>query len=964
MASNDNVRIFITGDASGVAPAVEQTESALGGIGPILEQINANVQVLVTQMRAGFTQGAADAKKLAAGLEEAKIASGGAGAGIAAMVAKVHEGAESVRTFQMRAKEFAEVYVAMFAVEQIAEFINKMGEAAEKVQHLSQQFGMSVAEVQKLQGVATATGIPIDALTKGLAFLDRNLANADGGSKRLKGTMDQVGISFNDGRSQMEKLAVVADKFKNMDDGPKKVALAMQLFGRSGRELIPVLNLGRDGIEQLNAKMEEYGVVNEAAVEKGVVLAENVNETKLGFMGLENVLTDALAPALTVLVQGVNDLIQAFVASYQSGGIIYVIFQSIAAVIEIVVDVFKMLGSVFAEVWAAIVDILSDLWHDFEDVFGASVPKNVNVSRQILNVFKDTCIIVGEAIKAFIDEASLGFRVLAQVVVTAGKVMYDAITLHWGSIAGDWQAGMNRLVNIVHEGANKIVADGQRMADAIAAAAKGEALDSAKGGVKLPKAGGDFNFNPAAGGGKQKKPKDDLVQKLDEELETKITAWNKEQVAQGTAQEYSLQSIADFWNKALARTNLSAKDRLEIQRKYNAAERAVQNEAFDAKMEGFKRELAEADKNDQTKLAILQREAAATKAFYGENSKEARAADEAVYQQQKRAAEQRLQLTQDTLKHLATMEKVSVEDRQKAAEAEESLGLISKGKLLQQEKQFETELYKIDRAGLEQRLAVVNKDKDPALWNSLFHQIEELDRQHQSRLTQIDRAAVAERTKIERQAISSVSQNWGQNIGKMLTMQESFSAGVKDMWQGLVSAIGNAIGQIIEQWLEEQLAALILGKSQTQATNAASVASYAGVAGAAGVASWAGAPWPIDAGAPAFGASMASTALGFMGLASFDVGAWDLSRDQMAMVHQGEMIIPASLAGGMRELFKVAGNDNNSTKAPAQHGGDQHFHFAPTLIGEHPTWNSMMNRSERDARRWFKRQAANGAKVA
>jgi hypothetical protein len=98
----------------------------------------------------------------------------------------------------------------------------------------------------------------------------------------------------------MEKLAVVADKFKNMDDGPKKVALAMQLFGRSGKELIPILNLGSKGIEQLNQKLDEYGVRNDDAVAKGAALAESVNETKLGFMGIQNVLTSALAPVFKV----------------------------------------------------------------------------------------------------------------------------------------------------------------------------------------------------------------------------------------------------------------------------------------------------------------------------------------------------------------------------------------------------------------------------------------------------------------------------------------------------------------------------------------------------------------------------------------------------------------------------------------------------------------------------------------
>jgi hypothetical protein len=193
MAANDNVTVRIVGDASAVAPAVEQAGGSIAGLEPLLAALNSQIAALTAQMREGFASGAAGAKKLAAGLEEAKIASHGAAGGFQGMIGKIHESAESVRTFQMRAKEFAEVYVAMFAVERVAEFISHMGEAAEKVVHLGQQFGMTTGEVQKLQGVAAATGIPIEALTKGMGFLDRNLANAQAGSNRLKSTMAQVG---------------------------------------------------------------------------------------------------------------------------------------------------------------------------------------------------------------------------------------------------------------------------------------------------------------------------------------------------------------------------------------------------------------------------------------------------------------------------------------------------------------------------------------------------------------------------------------------------------------------------------------------------------------------------------------------------------------------------------------------------------------------------------------------------
>ena len=40
----------------------------------------------------------------------------------------------------------------------------------------------------------------------------------------------------------------VADAFKKMPDGAEKAGLAMKLFGKSGADLIPLLNEGADGL--------------------------------------------------------------------------------------------------------------------------------------------------------------------------------------------------------------------------------------------------------------------------------------------------------------------------------------------------------------------------------------------------------------------------------------------------------------------------------------------------------------------------------------------------------------------------------------------------------------------------------------------------------------------------------------------------------------------------------------------
>lgn len=105
----------------------------------------------------------------------------------------------------------------------------------------------------------------------------------------------------------------------------------------------------------------------------------------------------------------------------------------------------------------------------------------------------------------------------------------------------------------------------------------------------------------------------------------------------------------------------------------------------------------------------------------------------------------------------------------------------------------------------------------------------------------------------------------------------------------------------------------------TQST--ASVARAAGVAGANGLASFAAAPWPIDMGAPAFGATMAAAALSFAPVASA-AGGWERVPfdGTIAELHRDEMVLPKHIADPMRQMAQRGGAGSGS-------GGGDHYHF-------------------------------------
>ena len=64
----------------------------------------------------------------------------------------------------------------------------------------------------------------------------------------------------------------MADKFKAMPDGTKKTALAMDILGKSGKDLIPLLNSGSEGLGEMLAEADSLGITlstETAAISRG-----------------------------------------------------------------------------------------------------------------------------------------------------------------------------------------------------------------------------------------------------------------------------------------------------------------------------------------------------------------------------------------------------------------------------------------------------------------------------------------------------------------------------------------------------------------------------------------------------------------------------------------------------------------------------------------------------------------------
>lgn len=184
-------------------------------------------------------------------------------------------------------------------------------DAGDAIHDMAQRTGISVESLAKFKKAAATTGTDLESVAKASMKLSKGLYDAaTTGKGPAADALQQLGIKATDAagkvRSADAVMLDIATKFKSLPDGVEKTALAIKLFGRSGAEMIPMLNMGGDAIDKLKVKMTE-AFAKKADEYKDKLTALS---GKVGGLGMD--LTVALLPALEAITNAVTGLIDGF----------------------------------------------------------------------------------------------------------------------------------------------------------------------------------------------------------------------------------------------------------------------------------------------------------------------------------------------------------------------------------------------------------------------------------------------------------------------------------------------------------------------------------------------------------------------------------------------------------------------------------------------------------------------------
>lgn len=309
---------------------------------------------------------------------------------------------------------------------------------------------------------------------------------------------------------------------------------------------------------------------------------------------------------------------------------------------------------------------------------------------------------------------------------------------------------------------------------------------------------------------------------------------------------------------------------------------------------------------------------------YPEKVKAAQTGETQISTIAKKGADDRSKIEEDEFKKFEKDEQDRIDSAQKTGEFLVQLGIKTEGQVLQEQLKTERAKAASDAAYFEQRKKLYARDS--AEWKALNKQEEDAAKASEAKITDLKRKAFLDRTQIERQAINATAQLWGQNISKLLTLQQSFATTLQNLYKGMVGILSDALAQIIQKWLVQHLTALLMGKAASKAAAIEQITTSAGVAGANGLASFAAAPWPLNTFAPEFGEMMAAGAMSFIGFSA--AGGWlDVPYDgALTELHKSEMVLPAWAAQPLRSMLGGAANSNAPVAANDAGGSGFHYH--------------------------------------
>jgi hypothetical protein len=324
-----------------------------------------------------------------------------------------------------------------------------------RLNDLAQRTGASAGELLTLETAFKNAGAGADAVGPAVNRLQRFIAEAGQGAKEQTETMQRLGLSMEDlaGKTPTEQMRILAERIAGITDPAQRTAAAMDVFGKSGGALLPVL---RQFDEELATAKTQLGstpeIMNRSAAAMDA-LGDNLSAASQKATQFAAGLLSELAPALNQIVEqivgvdaaGVGQRLgKALMDSFQQAYNFFVgLWQNPEKIITVLMQAFdaavKFLNDSLVSGFVTSLSYFRNFWSELisNDFFGAFADLLANAfvlgvakfNLELIGMFERTLSVFGTLWNAVTADGTRSFgEGLLDIFMAGAKDFYTFLT--------------------------------------------------------------------------------------------------------------------------------------------------------------------------------------------------------------------------------------------------------------------------------------------------------------------------------------------------------------------------------------------------------------------------------------------------------------------------------------------------------------------------------------------------------
>lgn len=202
-----------------------------------------------------------------------------------------------------------------------ADAITSFADVGSQIYDLSARTGLGAEALSELKFAAEQSGSSLEGIETALRKMNSTLYDAGAGSDTAARALDGLGLSLSqlEGGTVQDNFDKILVALSETEDATTRAALATDIFGRSGTQLLPMLAQGVGGLEDMRNKAHELGVVFDTeAAAKADAMGDAMDELKARMHGLAFQAGAALGPALVNIAAVLVNVVSAIANSKEA----------------------------------------------------------------------------------------------------------------------------------------------------------------------------------------------------------------------------------------------------------------------------------------------------------------------------------------------------------------------------------------------------------------------------------------------------------------------------------------------------------------------------------------------------------------------------------------------------------------------------------------------------------------------